>query len=145
MGLDCLVQGAIIAALTITSYFVGLSLQGATLADVVSGAVDGRDGMTMAFLTLSMVEMFHSFNMRSRRQSVFVLPTQNKWLWLSFVGSLILTYLVIETDALSAAFGFSEISMFEYGVGMALAFSIIPIVEIYKLIMRNVEKNKAKN
>ena len=143
LGIDCLVQGAIIAGLTIISYFIGLNIEGNTLADVVSGVADGRDGMTMAFLTLSMVEMFHSFNMRSRRKSVFSLPTQNKWLWLSFAASLILTYLVIETDALSSAFGFAEISMYEYGIAMALAFSIIPIIEIYKAIMRAVEKSKA--
>ena len=77
MGLDCLVQGAMIAILTLISYFVGLSLENVPLADVLSGADKGLDGMTMAFLTLSMVEMFHSFNMRSRRQSVFKLPTQN--------------------------------------------------------------------
>jgi Ca2+-transporting ATPase len=97
--------------------------------------------MTMAFLTLSMVEMFHSFNMRSRRQSVFKLPTQNKWLWLSFAASLVLTFVVIETP-LSVAFDFAEISVQEYGIAMLLAAAIIPLVEIYKAIMRAVEKSR---
>ena len=141
MGLDCLVQGAMIAILTLISYFVGLSLENVPLADVLSGADKGLDGMTMAFLTLSMVEMFHSFNMRSRRQSVFKLPTQNKWLWLSFAASLVLTFVVIETP-LSVAFDFAEISVQEYGIAMLLAAAIIPLVEIYKAIMRGVEKNK---
>ena len=142
MGVDCLFQGVVISALTLVSYFVGLSFQHTSLADAIANPSLARDGMTMAFLTLSMVEMFHSFNMRSRRKSIFTLPTQNKWLWLSFAASLILTYLVIETDALSAAFGFSEISMTEYAIAMGLAISIIPIVEIYKAIMRAVEKDK---
>ena len=141
MGLDCLVQGAMIAILTLISYFVGLSLENVPLADVLSGADKGLDGMTMAFLTLSMVEMFHSFNMRSRRQSVFKLPTQNKWLWLSFAASLVLTFVVIETP-LSIAFDFAEISMQEYGIAMLLAAAIIPLVEIYKAIMRAVEKSR---
>jgi Ca2+-transporting ATPase len=141
MGLDCLVQGAMIAILTLISYFVGLSLENVPLADVLSGADKGLDGMTMAFLTLSMVEMFHSFNMRSRRQSVFKLPTQNKWLWLSFAASLVLTFVVIETP-LSVAFDFAEISVQEYGIGMLLAAAIIPLVEIYKAIMRAVEKSR---
>ena len=142
LGIDCLFQGIVIAVLTIASYFIGLHVEGVPLSDVVSGASAGRDGMTMAFLTLSMVEMFHSFNMRSRRKSIVQLKTQNKWLWLSFAGSLILTYLVIETRTLSSAFGFSEISIYEYGIAMALAISIIPIVVIYKAIMRAVEKGK---
>ena len=142
MGGDCIFQGIVISTLTLISYFIGLNIEGVPLETVVSGADPGLDGMTMAFLTLSMVEMFHSFNMRSRRQSVFKLPTQNKWLWLAFAGSLVLTFVVIETP-LSVAFDFAEISIGEYAIAMALAFCIIPIVEIYKAIMRAVEKRRA--
>lgn len=142
MGMDCLIQGACIGALTLVSYFVGLGFEGVPVADVISGVNAGRDGMTMAFLTLSMVEMFHSFNMRSRRQSIFRLPTQNKWLWMAFAGSLVLTFVVVETP-LSFAFDFSEISVTEYLIAMTLAFSIIPIIEIYKVIMRSIEKKAA--
>lgn len=142
MGMDCLVQGACIGVLTLVSYFVGLGFENVPVADVISGVNAGRDGMTMAFLTLSMVEMFHSFNMRSRRQSIFRLPTQNKWLWMAFAGSLVLTFVVVETP-LSFAFGFSEISVAEYLIAMTLALSIIPIVEIYKAIMRSIEKKAA--
>ncbi|SES82899.1 Ca2+-transporting ATPase [Olsenella sp. KH3B4] len=141
MGLDCLIQGAFIGTLTLISYFIGLNIEGVPLASVLSGADKGLDGMTMAFLTLSMVEMFHSFNMRSRRQSIFKLPTQNKWLWFAFAGSLVLTFVVIETP-LAQAFDFAEISAFEYGIAMLLAVAIIPLVEIYKAIMRAVEKGR---
>ena len=141
MGLDCLIQGAFIGMLTLISYFIGLNIEGVPLSSVLSGADKGLDGMTMAFLTLSMVEMFHSFNMRSRRQSIFKLPTQNKWLWFAFAGSLVLTFVVIETP-LAQAFDFAEISAFEYGIAMLLAVAIIPLVEIYKAIMRAVEKGR---
>ena len=141
MGLDCLIQGAFIGTLTLISYFIGLNIEGVPLSSVLSGADKGLDGMTMAFLTLSMVEMFHSFNMRSRRQSIFKLPTQNKWLWLAFAGSLVLTFVVIETP-LAQAFDFAEINAFEYGIAMLLAAAIIPLVEIYKAIMRAVEKGR---
>ena len=141
MGLDCLIQGIFIGTLTLISYFIGLNIEGVPLASVLSGADKGLDGMTMAFLTLSMVEMFHSFNMRSRRQSIFKLPTQNKWLWFAFAGSLVLTFVVIETP-LAQAFDFAEISAYEYGIAMLLAAAIIPLVEIYKAIMRAVEKGR---
>ena len=107
----------------------------------ITKLINSPDGMTMAFLTLSMVEMFHSFNMRSRRQSIFKLPTQNKWLWFAFAGSLVLTFVVIETP-LAQAFDFAEINAFEYGIAMLLAAAIIPLVEIYKAIMRAVEKGR---
>ncbi len=140
LGVDTLVQGVIISILTLVSYFIGLNIEGVAIADVVSGANPGMDGMTMAFLTLSMVEMFHSLNMRSRRQSLFSLKGQNKWLWGSFFVALLLTFVVIETP-LSAMFDFAELGVMEYGIAMLLAVSIIPIVEIEKLIMRAVDKD----
>ncbi len=132
MGIDTLFQGAVIAALTLISYFIGVRYAEA-------GAEPHLVGMTMAFLTLSMVEMFHSLNMRSRRGSIFKLPTQNGWAWGAFALSLVLTYIVIETP-LSNLFNFAELDMMHYGIAMGLAISIIPIIEIYKAIMRGIEK-----
>ncbi len=56
--------------------------------------------------------------------------------------SLILTFVVIETP-LSQAFGFAEIGFEEYAMAMLLAASIIPLMELYKAVMRSVQKNKA--
>ncbi len=141
MGIDCIFQGIFISVLTLISYFIGHWYEFGTIdiSQVLVNPDLGREGMTMAFLTLSMVEMFHSFNMRSLKQSIFRLPTQNIWLWLSFAGSLALTYFVIETP-LSSAFGFAEIDWGEYAIAMLLAFLIIPIVELYKLVCCHVRR-----
>ena len=143
LGLDCIVQGVIISVLTLVSYFIGHYVEYGTfdISQVLANPAAGIDGMTMAFLTLSMVEMFHSFNMRSRRESIFKLKSQNIWLWGSFVVSLILTYIAIETP-LSQAFGFAEIGVKEYAIAMGLAFAIIPLMEIYKAIMRAIERQR---
>lgn len=127
------------------SYFIGHWLEYGTtdISNVIADPTKGVEGMTMAFLTLSMVEMFHSFNMRSRRQSVFALRRQNVWLWGSFGLSLLLTWLVIEVDPLARIFGFAELAPNAYGIAMLLAFSIIPLNEIYKAIMRAVERGRA--
>ena len=93
-------------------------------------------GMTMAFLTMSMCEIFHSFNMRSQRKSVFTLGTHNKILWAAMIGSLLLTTLVLEVPFLANAFGFTPIGLVEYGVAMLLAVIVIPIVETVKFIQR---------
>lgn len=144
VGFDCLVQGSIIALLTLASYFIGHYFEYGTfdISQVITNPEAGVEGMTMAFLTLSMVEMFHSFNMRSLRGSIFKLTSHNIWLWGSFVMSLILTFVVIETP-LSQAFGFAEIGFEEYAMAMLLAASIIPLMELYKAVMRSVQKNKA--
>ena len=134
MGVDTLFQGVVISVLTLVSYFLGVS-------HAQAGADAALEGMTMAFLTLSMVEMIHSLNMRSRRASIFTLPSQNVWAWGAFALALLLTWVVIETP-LSVVFDFAELDLAHYGMAMGLAILIIPIVEIYKAIMRAVEKNK---
>ena len=143
MGIDTVVQGTVIALLTLVSYFIGHWYEYGTLdiSQVLVNPAAGVDGMTMAFLTLSMVEMFHSLNMRSRRQSIFTLKKQNLWLWGSFAMALLLTFVVIETP-LAHAFGFAEIGFAEYLTAMLLAVLIIPIVEVQKAIMRAVDKDK---
>lgn len=96
--------------------------------------------MTMAFLTMSMCEIFHSFNMRSQRRSVFTLRGHNKVLWAAMLGSLVLTTVVLEVPPIANAFGFTPVSWAEYGIALALAVLVIPIVELVKLIQRRLGK-----
>ena len=135
MGLDVAIQGVIITGLTMLSYFVGHRIEAG-----VWEITDSLDGMTMAFLTLSMVEIFHSFNMRSRRKSVFSLKGHNKWLWGAMALSLVLTTAVIYVPGLRDAFQFQHISLMEYAVALGLAFCIVPIMELIKLIQRKLGK-----
>jgi Ca2+-transporting ATPase len=101
---------------------------------------DCTEGMTMAFLTMSMAEIFHSFNMRSQRGSVFKMAfkehSHNKTLYLSMIASLVLTTAVIEVPFLANAFGFAQLSLSQYAISIGLAISVIPIVEIVKAIQR---------
>ena len=90
----------------------------------------------MAFLTLSLVEVFHSFNMRSRTESIFRLKKQNKILWGTLALALSLTIIILYVPFLRDKFSFSHISLKEFGVACGIAFLIIPIVEITKLIKR---------
>ena len=90
----------------------------------------------MAFLTMSMAEIFHSFNLRSRRHSIFTIKNQNKFLWAAMFISLFLTTFVIYTPGISQAFGFEHISFIKYIVALLLAFTVIPIVELVKLYQR---------
>ncbi len=149
MGVDCVVQGVVIALLTLVSFYVGTVAEYGPLgfAEIVSMLKDNpemaHEGMTMAFLTLSMVEMFHSFNMRSRRQSIFSLKGQNMWLWGAFLVAFLLTFLVIEIPFLASMFSFTVLDLPHYGMALGLAILIIPIMELYKAIMRAVDKNKA--
>ena len=86
----------------------------------------------MAFLTMSMAEIFHSMNMRSQKQSIFKLGSLNKYLLAAGVISLITTTIVCEVPFLANAFQFTSISFLEYAIAILLGASVIPIVEIVK-------------
>lgn len=131
MGFDVFFQGFIVTILVMLSYLIGHRIESG-----VWEFVNSPDGTTMAFLTLSMVEIFHSLNMRSRRGSIFQLKTQNKFLFGAMIVSLILTTAVIEVPFLAAAFEFTPIDLEEYAVALLLAAVIIPIMEIVKFIQR---------
>lgn len=135
LGWDVVMQGIVVTVLTLAAYFIGHYMESGNW-EVVTSA----DGMTMAFLTLSMVEIAHSFNLRSRRKSLFSLPKQNKYLWMAGFASLFLTTAVIYVPFLADAFGFEHISFMEYSVALLLAISIIPCMEIVKFIQRKFEK-----
>ncbi|WP_273382664.1 cation-translocating P-type ATPase [Enorma phocaeensis] len=144
MGLDTVVQGIIIAALVLISFFCGVyfDLGEIDLSQLATSMAD-EEGVMMAFITLNMVEIFHCFNMRSRRASIFHMKKQNKWLWGAAFLALVLTLVVVEVDALSMIFfGVEHLEPKGMVTALALGFLIIPIVEVYKAIMRAVEKDK---
>ena len=135
LGFDVAYQGIMIALLTLAAYFVGHFMESG-----VWEIAQSADGMTMAFLTMSMAEIIHAFNMRSQRGSVFRLTTHNKILWGAMLGSLILTTAVLYIPFLSDAFGFSHINLAEYGTALAIAVLVLPIVECVKWIQRHTAK-----
>ena len=92
---------------------------------------------------MSMCEIFHSFNMRSQRKSVFTLHSHNKILWGAMLGSLVLTTIVLEVPFIADMFGFTPVDLPEYLVALALAFVVIPVVEIVKAVQRGLDKGKA--
>ncbi len=131
MGVDVVYQGIVVAILVLLSYFIGhyINEHEWTFAN-------SQHGTTMAFLTMSMAEIFHSFNMRSQRKSIFGMKEQNKWLWWAAIGSFLATALVCEVPFLAAAFGFAPVGVAEFAIAIGLGACIIPIVEIVKLIQR---------
>ena len=63
-------------------------------------------------------------------------------MWGAAAAALVLTTAVIYVPFLKTAFGFTSISLVEYGIALALAFAIIPLVEVVKCFQRLYAKNK---
>lgn len=139
MGIDVAWQGIMVSILTLLAYFAGTNALGFTLVQGNAEFVH-QNGMTMAFLTLSMAETFHSFNMRSRRQSIFKMGSLNWYLIGAMALSLVLSTVVLYIPFLAKAFDFAAISGVEYAISMGLALLVIPVTEIVKAIQRKLNK-----
>ena len=135
MGWDIAYQGLLVAALTIASFFVGHYLESG-----VWGIADSPHGVTMAFITMSMAEIFHSINMRSQRGSIFSVKSFNIVLLLALLGTFAATAIVCGVPFISSMFGFTAVKIKEYFIATAIAFLVIPIVELVKAIQRKTTK-----
>ena len=129
LGIDVIWQGACISLLTLASFFIGNAMQ------------DGF-GTTMAFVTMSMAEITHSFNLRSREKSVFAIKGHNKVLWLTMAASFVLTALVVFVPFLQSMFSFMPINVWEYLIALVIGALILPISEIVKLVKRKLNESK---
>ena len=141
LGIDCFYQGILVTLLTVIAFYTGEFLETGKL--IFRNIQDSSEGMTMAFFTMSMCEIFHSFNMRSQRGSSVKLVftgSHNKALYLAMAASLLLTTAVVEIDFLSNLFGFAHLDTKAYLISLFLAFLIIPIVELVKAIQRKTAK-----
>ena len=145
LGFAVAYQGALVTIITMVSYLIGrFWLADLHHAEAIAAGTYSAEmlGTSMAFLTLSLCEICHAFNMRSLHGSIFTMKKQNWWLWGAGILSLILTTVVVEIDFLANAFELAHLDIMEYGIAFGLAILIIPIVEIVKIIHRAVDKKK---
>ena len=139
MGFDIAYQGVLISALVLAAYFVGHYIETG-----VWTITDSADGTTMAFLTMSMAEICHSFNMRSLRGCIFTMGTKNKALVWAAVGSIAATTLVCEVPFLANAFGFTPVSFVEYVIAMGIGMVGMVIVELVKMFQRKAMRRRGE-
>ena len=138
-GVDILIQGIIQTGLVMASFCVGCF--------AIDGGMDVRhdEAMTMAFVSLALIQLFHSFSMRSQDHSILNRKLfSNKYINLSFLIGVALTVFIVVVPRVNEEFGATMLNGMEWGIAIALAFAVIPCVEIYKLIVRIIQKQKAK-
>jgi Ca2+-transporting ATPase len=122
-GVQILLQGAMFAGLTLAGFLIGWRASG-----------DLTAGRTMAFLVLSLTQVFHSFNMRSV-QSIFKIgPFSNRTLTGAAAISIAMVALVALLPGVSGAFGLTLLSPAQYGLALALAISPVAVMEAVKAL-----------
>ncbi|MDD4316099.1 MAG: HAD-IC family P-type ATPase, partial [Clostridia bacterium] len=139
-GIDIIIQGVMQTVLVLGSFFIGFFV----LEDYFH--IDDRLPMTMAFVTLCMIQLFHAYNMRSQSISLFKgNPLSNKFLNLSFIIGSVLLALVIVLPFMRGAFSTVFLPWQALMISLGLAFLIIPFVEVQKLLYKIITKKKQRN
>ncbi len=124
VGFSVAYQGIYLAAMTLLSYFIGTLVS----PDVAN---------TMAFCTLTFLQMFHAFNVRSLSGSLFGLGLfSNKLMWAALLGSVALTVGITMIPGLNAVFHLRALALWEWAIVFGLSVSVIPFVELIKVIKR---------
>ena len=129
LGRDVVLQGLLLSILTLAAFFLGRS----------SGP---EQAMTMAFLTLSLGELAHAWNMRSRTASIFTLSKGNRLLSLATLVSLCLGLALVYLPPLAAAFRLTSLPLDQLLLALALALCIVPLVELEKRLLAGAKDQK---
>lgn len=92
---------------------------------------------TMALLVLSATQWFNALNVRSRDQSIFKVPLNNKFLIVSFVLVLVLQFIAIETSFGNRVLHTVDLSFGQWVLALGASTLIIWVEEIRKFLARN--------
>ncbi len=124
------IEGIFIGTITVIAFFIGYN------------AKDLAHGQTMAFVTLSMLQLFHSFNMKSEDSVLNKNLFKNKWLIYSFILGIVLQMIVLYVPGINDVFKLYPLEWNYLLIALGLSFSIIVIIEVYKFIKKMLRKAK---
>lgn len=93
-----------------------------------------QKAQTMAFMVLSISQLFHAMNLRSRTHSMFKVGVfKNKWLVLTIVFSILLQIMVCTLPFFQVMLKTVSLDMLSWFIIFALSCSVIIVNEISKL------------
>ena len=97
---------------------------------------------TIAFVSMSMFQLFNVLNMRSLKKSLFKIGIfSNKWIIASLVASVSLMLAVIYSPWIQNIFDFVPLSFWEFGLIILITSSVLVAGELYKQIKHKKEDN----
>lgn len=124
LGQRIFYEGIVMAAITVAAYFIGFQQSPAVAT-------------TMAFITLSAVELFYSFGMKMLKTTIFSRRTfDNPVLFLGAAVPLALLVLIVCVRPIGSLFSVVPLTVFDWLCAFGLAFLILPFLELVKLLRR---------
>lgn len=129
-------QGILEGVLVLGAYQLGLHIG----PHVNMPALQHQDALTMAFLSLGLIQLFHAFNSKHLKQSLFSKNIwQNKW----FNAAIIIAALLmaaVELPGMNQLFNVTELNLGQWLIVLASGLLLIIIVELVKLVQRRLSK-----
>ncbi len=129
-------QGLLLAGVTLLAFAVGLRWHG-----------DDDDGLrratTMAFMTLALAQVFHAFDARSQKRSIFTSRLfTNGWLWAAVGMCIILQIAAVCVPLLQKVLHTVPPTILEWGVIAGCSLLPVLVVEIIKLIAFQMRRSR---
>ena len=121
-----LLTAGVWSALVIVTLFTWLLRSGRSLEQV----------MAMTFVSLVLIQFFNAYNCRSDRLSIVRGLFANRWLNLAIAWEVLLLVVIVYVPFFQRAFGTFSFSLADWMLMIALAFSIVPVVETVKWMAR---------
>lgn len=133
---NILFMGFVIGAMTAISYGIGYKFS-------PNAGLESRQnfGQTMAFLTITLAELFHCFNAKSGKKSIFE-DKVNWYIVFAFAISFGLQLLVLLITPIAKFFELTTLTPTAWMLCFAISLPIITISEVYKLILRAIDRKK---
>ena len=117
-----IVEGIMIGALTLLSFTIGNIYYNLEVA------------RTMAFLTIGISELIHSFNVKSEKSIFKTGILENKFLIGSFVLGVLVQLVVILIPTLAEIFDLVNLNTIQLLITILISIMPIPIMELQKMI-----------
>ena len=111
-------------------------------------AVEPTVTITMCYVVLCVSELLHVYNLKSDIHTIFNKRiVDNKWMNITFTISIILSLLIIliPSPSLRNFFGITWIGWREWLISIGVGILIIPLMELWKWILRRIENKRKKN
>ena len=117
-----IIEGAMLGIFTLLAFSIGNRLYSVEV------------GRTMAFLTLGILELVHSFNIKSEESIFKIGVLENKYLVGALVLGVILQVIVVVVSPLAQVFSLVPLTGIQWLYTVLIAVAPIPIVEIQKAV-----------
>ena len=117
-----IIEGAMLGIFTLLAFSIGNRLYSVEV------------GRTMAFLTLGILELVHSFNIKSEESIFKIGVLENKYLVAALVLGVILQVIVVVVSPLAQVFSLVPLTGMQWLYTILIAVAPIPIVEIQKAV-----------